>query len=289
VLEWSADWRRVVEADALDVIVIAVPPERQPEIARTAFAAGKHVFCEKPVGTNELDVESVLRQARRSGRAHAVDFELAETDAFRQAKSVLEGGRIGPLRHAIVSWHVETWAYRGGPATWKLASEHGGGTLSSFVSHVFHYVEWFFGPTRRIAARLLPDAAGDAVALVWLELDSGAPVSIAVSANAPAGSGHRIEIYGETGSLILENTGKDYARGFGLTFRNREGLVEQLPPEPQSLEDGRIEAGARLVTRFLDAALGGPMCRPGLEEGLRVQHLIEAARRSDAEGCWRAV
>ncbi len=286
VSEWSADWRQVVENAKLDAIAIAVPPVAQPEIAVAAFKAGKHVFCEKPAGASVTETERMLKAAVQAGRAHGVDFELAEADAFRRAKTFLDGGRLGRVRHASVSWHVETWAHRHGSSTWKLETEQGGGTLSNFVSHVFHYVEWLLGPVTKLTACLLPEASRDDVALVWLQLASGVPVSVTVSANAPAATGHRFEVYGEAGSLVLDNPGKDYVRGFGLVLASREGIQDRLTPEADRAEDGRIESAARIVTRFLDAALGGSACRPGLEEGVRVQRLIEAARHADARGCW---
>ncbi len=286
VPEWSADWRQVVANATLDVLAVAVPPVAQPEIAVAAFRVGKHVFCEKPAAASVAEAERVLHAAVQAGRAHGVDFELAEADAFRRAKALLDGGRLGVVRHAAVSWHVETCALRRGSWTWKLEAKHGGGTLSSFVSHVFHYVEWLLGPIAKLTARLLPEASRDEVAFVWLQLESGVPVSVTVSANAPAGTGHRLEIYGDAGSLVLENPGNDYARGFGLLLRSREGTEDRLTAHADGPEDGRVEAAARLVTRFLDAASGGAACRPGLEEGVRVQRLIGAARRADAQGCW---
>lgn len=286
VPQWSADWRQVVANTKLDVLALAVPPTAQPEIAVAAFGAGKNVFCEKPVATSVVEAERILQSAVQAGRVHGVDFELAENDAFRRAKTLLDSGRLGALRHAAVSWHVETWAQRGGSSTWKLEAKHGGGTLNNFVSHVFHYIEWLLGPIAKLTARLLPESSRDDVTFVWLELKSGVPVSVTVSANAPASTGHRFEIYGDTGSLILENHGKDYSRGFGLVHRSREKTEDQFTANSDGPGNGRIEASARIVTRFLDAVLGGKACRPGLEEGVRVQRLIEAAQHADAKGRW---
>src|SRR4029077_16925494 len=96
------------------------------------------------------------------------------------------------------------------------------GTLNQFVSHSFFYLEWLLGPVARIAAHLTPrDAAGDARADLWLELASGCPVSVSVAADAFLGSGHRLEIYGEQGALLLENRTADYVNGFTLSLGTR--------------------------------------------------------------------
>ncbi len=278
-----AGWREIVESPEIEAVVIAVPPAAQPEIALAALARGKHVFCEKPLAPTLEMAGLMLEAARRSGAAHMIDLEFPEGAAWRKARDVLAGGGIGSLRHAALTWHVETRASRLKLESWKTRSVQGGGVLNAFGSHMFHNVEWLLGPVRSLSARF---PKGEASAFLLLELAGGALVSAAASTDAVMGSGHRLEVYGDEGCLILENQGADYIDGFRLSRGRRgEQVLETLVrPHARPGRDGRVAATAGLLKRFAAWINGGSSAEPNFEQGLRVQRLIDAARRSNAAG-----
>jgi predicted dehydrogenase len=289
------DWREIVADSEIGAIAVAAPPLVQPAVVMAALARRKHVFCEKPLATSREAAAEMLAAARRSGMAHMVDFEFPEIEVWREAKRILDTGVLGRLRHGVVSWQVETYASRMGLKSWKTSPEEGGGTLNLFVSHIFYYLEWLLGPIERLTARLfaLPgsrgEACGDTVAVLCVEGASGTPVSVSVSSNAFLGTGHRVELYGEEGSLILENPTSDYVSGFRLLHGVREtGRLEAVHGEyPASPEkDGRVIAVGRLVERFITWAQDGIPSTPTLEDGYRIQCLLDVARRAHTAGAW---
>jgi len=157
------DVRQMLASGQMDAVSIAVPPALQPELVVAAAEAGKHVFCEKPLAADVPAAERALAAAEKSGVAHAVDFLFPEIPAWQQARSLLAAGTLGALRHAAVSWRVESYAFARGLDSWKMRSPEGGGTLNNFVSHSLYYLEWLLGPVTRIAARFTPrQAAGEA-------------------------------------------------------------------------------------------------------------------------------
>lgn len=276
----------------VDAISIAVPPDAQPAIVIAAAEAGKHVFCEKPVAADEEGAARAFAAVQSARVVHAVDFIFPEIPLWQRAQSVLRSGELGKLRHAELSWRIETYAHASGlHDSWKTHWQNGGGTLANFVSHSFYYLEWLLGPVSRIAARLSPKRAeGDALVDAWLEMASGCPVSMSVAANAFMGSGHRLEIYGERGTLVLENRTGDYVNGFTLSVGTREkGAFATEPSEPPQNSDGRIGAVSAIARRFVDAALNGGTVEPNLAHGLRVQRLIAAARTANETGAWQSV
>jgi len=295
-----SDWAALVGDPDIDAVTISVPPVLQPAIAIAAAAAGKHVFCEKPVACDASQAAAMLDAARAAGVVHAVDFEFRAVPAWQRAKTLCDDGVLGGIRHAVVSWQVETLAYRRPTESWKRRRCDGGGTLNLFVSHSLDYIEWLLGPITRLAARFAgPEASGgsrdtaqaEAQVDAWFELASGAPVTLSVAANAPFGSGHRLEIYGDAGTLVLENRTADHANGFGLHIATRAsgGMARVAVDGEAPAGDGRIAAVSRLVRDFLDAIDGsGGALRPDLEDGLRVQMLIDRMRRADVEGTWQS-
>jgi predicted dehydrogenase len=149
------------------------------------------------------------------------------------------------------------------------------------------------GPVARLSAHLtgLPDEADlETNAIVGLTLQSGAVGSIVMSCASYNGSGHRVEFYGEDGTLALINRTRDYMRGFELRIARRPSdlsLIEVDDPLDRDFPaDGRIAPVARLAGRFLDAIETGTQPTPGFAEGRRVQVLLDAARSSDKSGGW---
>jgi len=295
IAEAYGDWREMLARPGLDAITLAVPPLLQPEMAVAAMQAGKAVFCEKPMAASLEGAKAMARAAQEAGLANLVDFEFPEIPQWSAAATILHRGQLGRLRHIGISWNLEIYAVRRGLESWKTSRAWGGGVLYGFVSHVFYYLERLVGRIERLCARLY-DVRGnlaqgrDILAFIWLELESGAPVSGVVSSQSFLGSGHRLEFYGEQGSLILDNPTPDYARGFNLWHGDRRSgslnPVDLTGPDDLGKGDGRVAMVARLAARFLDWLESGKPCQPTFKEGLRVQQLLDAALRSHLNGAW---
>jgi predicted dehydrogenase len=207
---------------------------------------------------------------------------------------LLEQGAIGRLRHVAVNWNVESHSTRMRIDDWKVHGEDGGGALGNFVSHSFHYLEWLCGPITGMSARLsgLPDdPAIETNAMISLAFQSGAAGSLAMSCASYLGSGHRLEFYGEDGTMTLINATPDYMRGFELRLARRPATalvpIDIDDPVDRSFPaDGRIAPVSRLAAAFLDAITDGRTAVPGFAEGLRVQALLDTARRASNGGRW---
>lgn len=286
------DWRALVEDAEVDAVAIAVPPRLQPEVAMLALTLGKPVFIEKPMAADLAGAQAMARAQAASGCATMIDFNFTGIAAWREAKRRLDDGAIGRLRHVMVTWNMENQATRLRLHSWKTGRDDGGGVLGNFVSHCLYYVEWFCGPATGLSAKLfgLPDTPALLTTTnLALSFASGAAGSLAVSCASFAGSGHRIELYGEDGTLVLSNTTADYMRGFTLAQARRPGGLEPIAvtdPLDAGQADGRIAPTARLASGFLDAIERGTQAEPGFRAGLRVQSLMDAARRSDDGGAW---
>jgi predicted dehydrogenase len=287
------DWRALAADPGIDAVAVAVPAPVQAAVVLAAAAAGKHVFCEKPAAPDVASAEALLSAVRSAGVAHAIDFEFPEIPAWARARELLSAGAIGRPRHALLNWMVETYAVRTKADNWKTRAAEGGGTLNLFVSHAFHNLEWLLGPADAVTSvdcSLWPagsaDEGGDVRVSARLAFASGLRADLTAAADAPLGSGHRLEIYGDRGALVLENPTRDYARGFRLSVGTREdGTLRPADAGDFPADaDGRIAAVVPLVRRFIDAALGGPPVSPNLEHGLRVQRLLDAARESARKG-----
>ena len=121
-----------------------------------------------------------------------------------------------------------------------------------------------------------------------MQFKSGPLVSLSMSCASFLGTGHRIEFYGEDGTLMLVNTGNDYMRGFELLHAKRPaGALMRVPvedPVDAQYPDGRIAPVSRLAKKFFDAIESNAPAQPDFAAGYRVQQLIDAAQRSHFQG-----
>jgi predicted dehydrogenase len=288
------NWEELVEHPEVDAVAIATTPNAQPAIAIRALELGKPVFAEKPMAADLPGAEAMAQAAAASGRPTTVDFGFSEVLSWRRAKALLDEGAIGRLRHVAVNWNVENYATRMRIRNWKTSAADGGGALGNFVSHSFHYLEWLCGPIVGMSTRLsgLPDdPAMETDAAVSMAFLSGAAGTLAMSCASYLGSGHRLEFYGEDGTLTLTNVTADYMRGFQLSLARRPAgaltPVEIVDPiDLQFPSDGRTAPVSRLAAGFLDAIENGQPAPVGFAQGLRVQALLDTARRANNRGCW---
>lgn len=291
-----SDWRALVEDSEVDAVAIATLPSLQPDIAMHALACGKPVFAEKPLANDLANARAMLDAAKASKMPTMVDFNFPPIAAWARAKDMLDAGAVGALRHVAVHWHVENYSVRMRLRNWKTTSTDGGGVLGNFVSHCFHYLEWFCGPLAGLSARIggLPGAPDlETTATMALQFASGTPASLSMSSASYLGMGHRLEFFGEDGTLVLFNPTADYMRGFELYHARRPAAaltrIDVYDPIDAQYPDGRIAPVSRLAKRFFDAIENGTPARPSFADGYRVQVLIDAARRSHETGTWISV
>lgn len=286
------DWRALVEDKDVQAVAIATLPSLQAQIAIRALDLGKPVFAEKPLASELGAARAMLRQASLSRKPTVIDFNFHQIVGWQRAKAMLAANAIGALRHVTVHWHVESRAIQMRMRTWKTVGDDGGGVLGNFISHCFHYLEWFCGPIAGLSARVsgLPDDRElETTVAMALQLAAGPQVSLSMSCASYLGIGHRIEFFGEDGTLALHNPGADYMRGFELWHGKRDAPLVRVATEDlfdAKYPDGRIAPVSRLAKIFFDAIENDVTATPGFAEGYRVQQLIDAARRSHQQGTW---
>jgi predicted dehydrogenase len=287
------DWRQLVDSNAVDAVAIAVPPRLQADVAVHALALGKPVFAEKPMAADLEGADRMLRQA--GSTPTMIDFNYTEVNAWKTAKAMLDDGAVGALRHVAVNWNVENYATKMRLKHWKTSGADGGGALGNLASHSLHYLEWFCGPITGLQARLsgLPDdPAFETGVTLAVAFQSGAAGSFAMSCASYLGSGHRLEFYGEAGTLVLDNPTSDYMRGFGVRHARRGSdaltpvAIDDDPLDRDYPKEARIAPVSRLARRFLDAIEQRRPTGLGFAVGYRAQALLDAVRRSHATGRW---
>ena len=93
----TADWREVVEDPAVDVVLIAAPNMLHLELIEAAAAAGKHVFCEKPVGGTPEQTVRAEQVARAAGVITGVGYNYRGAPLVQYARRLIADGHLGEI------------------------------------------------------------------------------------------------------------------------------------------------------------------------------------------------
>jgi len=92
-----ADWRKLLDDPAIDVVDICLPPALHAEVALAALNAGKHVFCEKPIALAPQDATRMVRAAEKVRKQLLIGHVLPFMPEYAFARSAITGGKYGKL------------------------------------------------------------------------------------------------------------------------------------------------------------------------------------------------
>ena len=90
----TGDWRELVDDAQVEAVVIAAPQAMHRAIAEAAFARGKPVLCEKPLGASLEDSRAMVTAAEASGVANMVGFNYIRTPASQFARNLIAAGKL---------------------------------------------------------------------------------------------------------------------------------------------------------------------------------------------------
>jgi predicted dehydrogenase len=133
---WTADWQELIADRNVDLVDITTPNMLHKPMALAAIAAGKPVYCEKPLAPSSADARAMAEAAERAKVPTFVGFNYVRNPMARMARQMVEAGEIG-----------EVWAFRGihaedymsdpaEPWTWRLDPEGGAGAVADLGSHI---------------------------------------------------------------------------------------------------------------------------------------------------------
>lgn len=302
------DWRALVEDPRVEAVVIAAPQETHREIAEAAFARGKPVMCEKPLGASVEDARAMVAAAEASGAANMVAFNYIRTPASQFARQLIGEGAIGE-----VTWfrgeHTEDFlADPETPFNWRCAGE-ANGTLGDLAPHMVNAALALLGPIAALSASMetvhteRPGGRvdNDDQAQLMCRFARGTMGQMHFSRIATGRKmGYAYEITGTRGAIRFDQEdqnaihlyraeGPEATRGFTriLTGPAHPDYLPfcQGPGHGTGYQD-QIIIEAR---DFLRAIETGETVWPSFRDGLEVARVIETARASARDGRWRNV
>ena len=201
----TADYRELLHNREIEAVLICTSTDTHAEIIRAAAAAGKHIFCEKPLALDLAEIDSALDAVEEAGVILQVGFHRRFDPHFRRLKELIVEGAIGR------PWLLKITSYDPAPPPIAYIRVSGGIFLDMTI-HDFDMARFLLGEVEEVfaAGSVLVDpeigAAGDVdTAVVTLRFESGALGVITNCRKASYGHDQRIEVLGEKGGLFAEN------------------------------------------------------------------------------------
>ncbi|ROP34481.1 Gfo/Idh/MocA family protein [Couchioplanes caeruleus] len=143
----ETDWRAAVEAPDVQAVSVAVANHLHREIVEAAFAAGKHVLCEKPLAPSVADAQAMVDAAATSDRIGAVGFTFRRSPALSAIREEVVSGRLGRVRHLVGNYWTDYGFDPQRPMSWRYQGGPGSGVLADIGSHLVDLAEFLCGPT----------------------------------------------------------------------------------------------------------------------------------------------
>jgi predicted dehydrogenase len=151
--EITTDWHKVIEHPAVQVVNITAPNYLHLEMVRAATAAGKHVFCEKPVGRSPEETAEIEALARKAGVLSFVGFNYRWAPMVQYAKQLIDEGKLGRLTHYRGRFFAMYGSNPYGLLTWRFKADQAGlGVLGDIMSHVVDMAHMLCGPIQRVVS-----------------------------------------------------------------------------------------------------------------------------------------
>jgi UDP-N-acetylglucosamine 3-dehydrogenase len=137
--------------EELDVVDICLPTHLHREHVEMAAAAGKHVFCEKPLARSREDGLAMIDACRKAGVTLGIGHVVRFFPEYRRAREIIQAGNLGQVG--------TVFTFRGGggfPTAWQdwYANYHwSGGLTLDLIIHDFDFLRWTLGDVERVYAK----------------------------------------------------------------------------------------------------------------------------------------
>lgn len=310
----------LLERDDIHIIDIATPNHLHEEQVRRALAAGKHVYCDKPLTTSLEAARRIAAAAREHPRlTHGMTFHCRFIPATLRARRLIAEGFLGQVYHFRANYYHAGYTDPHRPLSWRLTKEAGGGALSDLGSHIVDMMRYLLGdyesvrattevfvkerPTAKGSPEMAPVEVDDYVCL-QARLKSGALGLIEASRFATGTQdGFGFEVFGEKGALRFDMMDNNFLYAYDATvpeddLGGRRGWTQiecvQRYPAPSVLPSPKLPVGwmrfhAHCMFDFLSAVSEDRLGTATLFDGVSTQAIDEAVRQSAQSGAWEPV
>jgi predicted dehydrogenase len=298
------DYRKMIASPEIDAVavVVRVPSHYAP--TKAALEAGKHVYCEWPLGRTTAEAVELAALAKANGLVTAVGLQARVNPALMHMKELVAGGYVGEVMAVHVSLMREGVLSRPSNRTWQRDAELGANTLTIANGHTVDAMRFVAGDFGRLSAvvatqakqwldtgtNTLLDVTSPDNVLTSGRLTNGAVVSVHIAAIPFAGSGYRMEIYGRDGTLVA--AGEDSPQLSAVSLHGAKGaetlatiqVPERFTVAAPSTPSGEALNVGQMYTLFAQAICSDESRLPTFATAVDLHRLVDAIKQASDSG-----
>ncbi|NOD31566.1 Gfo/Idh/MocA family protein [Ruegeria atlantica] len=302
------DWRVLVEDPRVEAIVIASPQSTHRRIAEAAFALGKSVLCEKPLGASLDDSLAMVAAAEASGAVNMVGFNYVRTPATQYARQLIANGEIGDITWFRGEHTEDFYADPHAPASWRTTGM-ANGTIGDLAPHMVNGALALVGPIAQVMAdvetvhktRPGGEVTNDDHAQMMCRFENGVMGNLYFSRVATGRKmGYAYEISGTKGAIrfdqedqnalwLYKREGPEASRGFTKILTSP--AHPDYEPFCQGPGHGTGYQDQIIIEAkdFLQAIHTGRAAWPTFRDGHEVNRVLAAALASSEQRQWKDI
>lgn len=308
----TTDYLQVVTADDINTLVIATPNYLHKEMLSAAIRTNKAIYIDKPLTNNYSEALDVYQLARKVGRDAQLILEFRYCPALRLAHQMVKDGLLGEIFTCRAEYYRSSYVDPEKPLRWKGSfSLSGGGVTNDYMPHLVDLIIWLVGmPTRLVSQQRTyikqrPESKGsqaratidtDDHTIMICEFGDGAMGTIEAGRMVVgANNDMLVEIRGSKGSLRWNLMDTNYLAYAGLDENTSFDGWTKIPTI-QNYPDaiipgadvpvGMMRFHIASVADFLNKTINKQAYDPNIQQGVRIQAVIEAALLSAKRGAW---
>lgn len=256
----------IINAADTDVVYIASPPHSHREYAMAAAKAGKVVYCEKPLGVDIADSESLVSAVEAAGVPNCVNFPFIDSQAINQIETGLKAGSLGDIAAVDLRLHFSKW-----PRDWQhsaswLSLREEGGYVREVVSHYVYLIEKLFGPATLNTSFIRYPADETLCETAFFADLSCADMPVSFVGGSGGVGPDRVE-------FTVWGSERSYRLWDWVNLKSTEG--DDWHEELAHVEDLRTDGYMRVLDNFLRMIRGEAHSMAPLRSALSVQKIIE--------------
>ncbi|MBI2855991.1 MAG: Gfo/Idh/MocA family oxidoreductase [Chloroflexi bacterium] len=302
------DYHELVSDPDVQVVDVCVRAPTHYEVAMAALEAGKHVFCEWPLGADSTQADKMAALAKAKGVRTMVGLQSRYAPSFQYLRQLVTDGYIGQLLSANMSMFLPgILRPRPERSTWSARKEAGAHALNIATGHALDVFLWCLGELSEVAGTVATQVPQWAVAdsdrtvevtspdnvLLVGRLENGALASAHVASIPWHGTAFRMEAYGSEGTLIA--TSDQMVEMVDPVLRGArngdEGLQVLRPPDslrwvPPEVPEGVPVNMGQMFRRFAQAIREDGDAHPDFSEAARRHHTLDAIERASRSRGW---
>lgn len=298
--EVATDWHAVVDRPDVQVVDIATPNALHAPIALAAAAAGKIIWCEKPLAMSVKEAEAMAEAV--GNVPNLVWFNYRRVPAVAFAKVLLDEGRLGHIYHYRALYLNQSGNNPAKTSGWRYQrAQAGSGALGDLLSHSIDMALYLNGPIADFSAMSHTFATGrdvdDAVALLAHFTNGSVGTFEATRYGVGCRNRNMFQMHGSRGMLTFDLERMNRLEFFDATepaeLQATRDIMVTGPNHPYwenfwkpGHEIGYDHTFIATLGDFLQALSRGEPFHPNFNDALQVQRVLEAVVWSASSATW---